>query len=783
MDLDKLLAAIDAGKTASYGTDESSELGFRRARAIEAYLGLNVNPAPEGRSQVVDRTCYQVVHTIMPSLARIFTSGDEICKAVPIGPDDEQGAEQTTAVLQHVVTRQNNWPQVFRDWAFDAAVSMNSYALPYWEETERRIREVYEGQSDDQIAALLNDTNVKVIQHSGYVDEQATKDAQRAYQQALMQWQQMAQQAQMQGQMPPSQPEPPQPVMLHDVVIERLEREGKVCIEVLPPEHCYVHIDTPDWTLKSCPYFEFRQEKTIGDLRAMGFKVSEDISDDEEDDSLESKARDRFSEDTTHEGMGLARNVWTRMIWVKCAPEDDEVRYYYCILVGRNVLHWEPVARIPVVSMTMQPLAHRHIGLGIVETCLDIQNMRTAIKRGGLDNLYLANNARHVISNRVNVADYLNAAPGVPVRMVDDSLPGEGHVVPMAHPMAFDSIIGTLEFLDQEVQNRTGASRYFSGTDAGAINKTAHGTQALLSQAAMRVEDYALQIAGSVEMLFDHVLELICKHQNKPLAISLRGSWVTVDPQVWRTKRDVKISVGVGAGNKDAMLMQLQQMMAAQIQVGMPLGLVQREHIHATASEIAKLSGFSNPEKFWPDPQKLPPPQQPMPPEAIKAQADMQKEQFKAQQDQLKFQAEQTLEQQRLAMQAEVDKQREEMQARQKMLESEQAAQLEALRAQYAAQQEAARLEFERWKASLDAAVKLEIADKSAKAGIESAQVSKAPDTRVDQLMQTIEQLRADAMSPVELVRGPDGKVAGIKKGSQVRKLVRGPDGRALSIQ
>jgi len=79
-------------------------------KAIEYYLGLNTNPAPEGRSQVVDRSVYETIQIMLPSLVRIFAaSTDEVCKCVPIGPDDEAGAEQTTAVLKHYVTEKNQW--------------------------------------------------------------------------------------------------------------------------------------------------------------------------------------------------------------------------------------------------------------------------------------------------------------------------------------------------------------------------------------------------------------------------------------------------------------------------------------------------------------------------------------------------------------------------------------------------------------------------------------------------------------------------------------------------
>ena len=786
IDQQRLLAAIDEGRENSYGTDEQSVLGQKRAEAIEAYLGLNTNPAPQGRSQVVDRSVYETISTLMPSLIRIFAgSSDDVCKFVPIGPEDEQGAEQTTAVISNVVTEQNNWEQICGDWIHDGMLLANGYAMAYWDQSERLIRERYEGQSDDQVAALLQDKAVRVVEHSQKPDDEANEQMAMAYQQAMQQYQMVAAQAQASGQMPPPPPQKPQPAYLHDLVIDRLENDGGVCIKVLPPEHCYVHIDTPDWTLKDCPFFEYRCLKTISDLRAMGLDVPDDITDDETADSDEDQARDRFGEDRLgDDGKGVMRQVWARMIWVRCDAEDDgESRLYYVIAVGRTILYAEPCARIPVASLTPQPLPHRHIGMSVAETVIDIQHTKTAVKRGGLDNLYLANNGRHAISSKVNLADFLDARPGGVVRMLDDTaMPAEGHIMPLTHPFAFGEIIGGLEYLDQERQNRSGASRYFSGTDAGAINKTAAGTMALQNMASMRVEHIARTMAPAVEYLFSVVHELVSKHQNKPKTIKLRGKWTTVDPQAWRTKRDVRISVGVGAGNKESMMMQLQGVLAAQMQVGLPLGLVQRENIHATNIEILKLAGFSNPDKFWPDPQRLPPPQPQMSPEQIKAQTQMQLEQFKAQQEQMKFQAEQQLEQQRMQMQAELDRNREEMQARQKMLEAQMTAEREALQQRIQAEQEQQRMQFEQWKASLDAAVKLEIANKSADTTMQAAQMAK-PDTRIDEVLSAVQQLIQETQTPVEIVRGPDGRAIGIKKGERVRSIQRGPDGRAAVVQ
>ncbi len=777
MDNDRLIAAIDAAVERSYGTEETSSLGERRAACISAYLGANTNPAPSGRSQVVSRVAYETVQTLLPSLVRIFSSSsDEIVKFLPTGPEDEQAAELTTAYINHVVCQLNPWEQILGDWITDALILPgNAYALAYWDESEKVIRETYEGQSDDQIAQLVGDQNVRVIQHSQQVDEQATADA-------MQMWQQQAQMAAAQGMQPPP---PPGQVMLHDVVIERVENAGKVCVKVLPPEHCRVSVDTPSWLLDECPFFEYRQELSIADLRAMGLEVPLDISDDEEDDTTEDLARNRFSEDDWgDEENGILRRVWARMIWIRADLEDDDIaRLYYVIAVGRTILYVEPCSRIPVSSMTPHPLPHRHPGLSEVETVIDLQDITTALTRGGLDNLYLSNAGRYLISQHVSLEDFLDARPGGLVRMLDERLPGEGHVVPLQHPPVFDQVIGSLEYFDQVRQNRTGASRYFSGTDANAINKTASGTIALQNMASMRVEHLARTMAPAVEQLFSIVHELIQKHANKPAIIKLLGKWAQIDPQAWRTKRDAKISVGVGAGNKDAMMQQLQGVLMAQMQVGLPLGLVTRENIHATNSEILKLAGFSNPQKFWPDPQNLPPPQPPVSPEVIKAQAEAQKLQFQAQQDQQKFQAEAQIEQQRMAMQAELDKQREEMQARQKTLEQQLNAEIEQMRIASQERIAAEKAALEKYKADLSAAVAIQSAQTSAQTTLEGARISKEPDSAVAELKTALEALQGEMSSPAEIVRGPDGRAAAIRRGGRERKIVRGPDGRAIGVQ
>jgi hypothetical protein len=356
-------------------------------------------------------------------------------------------------------------------------------------------------------------------------------------------------------------------------------------------------------------------------------------------------------------------------------------------------------------------------------------------------------------------------------------------VFPLVHPFAFDSIVGSLEYFDQDRQNRTGANRYFAGTDAGALNKTAQGTAMLQNMASMRIEHIARMMAPAVESLFTAVWEIISKHANKALSIKLRGAWTTVDPQSWRTKRDIRISVGVGAGNKESMMAQLSNMLGAQVQIGIPLGLCGRDEIHATNVELAKLAGFANPLRFWPDPSGKPAPPQPPSPEQIKAQAQLQIEQAKLQADAQKFQMEQQ------AKFAELEKQH--------MLKIEEIKANLSLQAQNderdavkdiqkaALDVEKSRLseENKRLIAEMQAAKDKYVADLQAQVTLATAQMAAPPQIDLKPIEGGLKELTEYLQSPAEVVRDEGGRAIGVKRGNVTKTIKRSADGRVQGTQ
>jgi len=686
-DNEALIRAIDQAEEFSYSSDDNSQLANDRAKAIDYYMGTNTDPAPEGRSQVVDRTVFETIQWILPSLVDIFANGDDVISLAPVSKEDEQPAKQEAQYLNFVALKKTPWFQTCIDWFVDAMLTRNAYVYVYRDYKRSVEIERYERQTKAGIQILTTGPNgkpnpdVEIIAVKEYPDPDGGMepllgpDGQPQMQPAPIppELQQQIAQAQASGQQLPPPPMVPVMVqaMLYDITIRRTEKEGRYCIDVLPPERCKVSHRTPNFKLTECPYFEYYDYKTISDLRAMGFDVADDIGsrDDDDDLTLEAYARNRFMENVGDDEPQdpAMRRVKVRTIWIQHDFDQDGIAELQRVIrVGREILDREEVGRIHVASLVPITLPHRHIGLSIADITADIQDIKRAILRGGLDNLYLANNARVGVTNKVNLDDVLISRPGQPVRVDTDAPDAQGHIFPLTTPFIFPQAIEALEYMGSVNENRSGVNRNFSGLDNNSLapNQSGVAINQLTTMAAQRVKLIARIIGDGMKDLFSILHEVILKSGHKREVVQIRGQWVEVDPATWRKRTDFDVTVGYAAGNKDAMVQRLLLIAAKQVealQLGIPI--VTPENYYETQVEIAKASDFTTPNRFWTDPQKMPP-KPPPPPDPlivqaqIKAQADTQKHQLDAQQSQAELQQKEMQSQREIALQKYIADQR-----------------------------------------------------------------------------------------------------------------------------
>lgn len=820
------------------------KLADQRRRAEIYYLGEAKDdlapPEIDGRSSVVSTDVRNTIESMLPQLMAKFVGGDTVVEFEPASRDDEQKASQCTDYLNYLFTKKNNGHAICYSWFKDALLQKNGIIKVYWDTRAEEKREEYKGLSAVELAQILEDPEVEPIDQASYPDEEDAKHRQEAVQQMTQQMQQAMQAAQqgnpqaaqavqqMQQQLAQIEAQPP--AMLYDVSFKRSLKGGKLQIDNVPPEEFLISREAK--SIATARMTGHRVPRTLSELRSMGYKNVDNIGSDDAAASLNAERVERLGYDDEFASLGVQDNpgddsqrvVWLNELYIRCDYDGDGIaELRKVVIAGNELLDNEEVDVSPFISITPIPMPHKFFGLSIADVAMEAQKTKTNILRAQLDNMFLQVNGRYyAVNGQVNLDDLLTSRPGGIVRVDQPNAVGRldqgmGDMGSSSHMM---------EWQEMDLEQRTGWTRYSQGNDSKALNQTATGVQIITNKGDMRTDLIARQFAEGFRELFEMMLKLISQHQDKKVEIRIAGQWVDMDPREWRNKFDVNINVGLGIGSKDE---QVQKLMALGQQQAhaLAIGVATPKTIYNLQSDIAKLMGQKNPDKYFNDPEKNPPPKQPNP-EEMKLQGQMQLEQMKqqagAQGKQAEMQAnaqieamktqyqmqaaeadrqhEAQLEQLKMSMQAEVDNNRQRSEAEQKTLEMQQQAQLEQLKAQYAdaahQREQDLKWQIEQLKsataievATIQAHVKVNDTAVKAATASETAQLGAATTIQAsqDKALPMKEKPAAPAPAPAPdstaaLTAAVEKFAAAAEKMSRpkTRTIVRGPDGKATGM-
>lgn len=631
----EIIYKIEQEEQIAYGINDSA-LSDDRAQAIDYYLGEPFGNEVEGRSQAISYDVQDTIESALPQLLKVFVSGDNVVSFTPKNAEDVEAADQETDYINYQVMEKNEGYKVFYVWFKDALLSKNGYVKAYYEEYSDVEEESYEGLTDGQLAMLAQDQSVEVLEHTAYDDPSFP-----------------AQQAMMAMQIGMPMPQVPQ---LHDVKIRITTTEGRICIKNVAPENIMVSVDTDGPSLLNARFVQHRELMSVKEI-AKAFNYSEKklqgiMTDTQDIFQLESNARDIYDEE-------YDRAVELSLLLVKDTYIIDNGKRMRYVVVGNEIIYREETDTVPFACITPMIMPHRHIGRSYADLTMDIQLIKSTLVRGQLDNMYLANNGRYAISSRVNLDDMLTSRPGGIVRV--DGEPGSA-IFPLSHPPLPQASFELVSYMDTMKEKRTGVTAYNQGLDSDSLNKTASGMAQVMSAAQQRMELVARTFAETgVKELFMLVHKLVRTHMTKPDIVRLRNKWVEVDPREWKNRKDMTISVGLGAGNKDQQLVHLNNILQMQKEA-IQVGLTDPSKIYNALAKLTQNAGFKNPEEFWTNPAENPPQQQePQQTEADKlVQGQLMVEQEKAkaaiEQEQIRSQNDIIIEREKIAAQAELER-------------------------------------------------------------------------------------------------------------------------------
>ena len=561
------------------------ELVARRKKSLEYYLGMPLGNEQEGRSQVVSNDVLDTVESLMPSLMKIFTAGDNIFECEGVGPEDEEMARQCTDYLNYIFYKENDGFLALYSAFKDALIQKNGILKIYWDNSQKTEREEYTRLTDDEFMDLTSDPEVKVSNHSEY-EESITDDNGKEVDK----------------------------ISFHDVVIHRTKLYGKVRIEPIPPEEFLIErrcksIDTANFVCH-------RTQKTRSELIEMGYdpELVNSLPTGDTDYYTEDKFVRHQNVDFSHgqtDGDESTQDVLIHECYLRMdADEDGRAELLKITTAGEatKLLDIEEVDTMPFISMTPVIMPHRFHGRSIAELVEDIQLIKSTVMRQMLDNMYLTNNNRVAIQDgQVAMDDLLTNRPGGIVRTKQ---PPQNVMMPIQAQPITEQASGMLGYLDAVKESRTGVSKTAQGLNPDSLNnKTATGMNQVLTQSQMRMELIARIFAETgVKDLALKLFELTCKYQQKEKIVRIRGKYIPMRPYEWKDRVNVTVRVGLGTGSKEQQLILInaileRQMQAINLQQNVYGPMVNLRNVYNSLKKLVENAGLNSIEPFFMDPE------------------------------------------------------------------------------------------------------------------------------------------------------------------------------------
>ena len=555
-----------------------SEISEDRVKAQRYFDGETDLGYEDGRSSVVATKVRDIIRSIKPSLMRVFLNTDKPVEFVPKGPEDVGNAEQATSYVHWKFNELGGY-KILNDAFHDALVKKTGIVKTYWEDYDEYETFTFTNLSDAEFALIVNEDDIEVIEHSETIE--ISMDP-------------MGMEMQ---------------VTRHDIKIVKTFTKGKLCVESVPPEEFFV--DRNARSIDDAYVVCHRAEMRVGDVVAMGFdfdQVSElsgisetDSLTDEEEQARRGYSRDRMDEDYNDPSM---KNVLITEAYMRMDVDGTGYPILYKFILGGSgyeLMDMMPCDNIPFAVFECDPEPHAFYGRSVADLIMNDQDASTSMLRGVLDNVALTNNPQlGVIEELTNMDDLLNNEIGAIVRMKQ-----QGAVTPMSVPFVAGTTLPAMQYMDQQIEQKTGVTRASMGLDPDALqNTTATAVNATMQAAAGQVEVIARNFAeGGMKRLFKLMLEEFIKNTDDETVMRLNGRFTPIDPRVWNSDMDLSINVGLGTGQEDTKMAALNQALGMQMQIwsnyGPSNGLVTMTQIRNTLADMLAMGGLRNSDRYF----------------------------------------------------------------------------------------------------------------------------------------------------------------------------------------
>jgi hypothetical protein len=566
-----------------------NEVSPEREKAAKYYLGAPFGDEEDGRSAVVLTEVRDKVLAMLPSLVRVFTSGERVVEYAPRNEEDVAAAEQATDYINYLLDADgNNAFKLIYECLKDGLLKKTGVLQWYWDEYYETSEDTYSGISMDQAQALRTDPEVEIL------EESVEQNLPEALQDPALPPDLAAELAML-----------AEPVV--KLRIRRTRKSGKLCVECVPPEQLLISREATnedDATL-----IGRRRLARVSELVEMGYdrEVIERNAGQNDPYLWNSEAliRNPGLERPVADSPDMSQKfvLYFDGLLRYDSDGDGVAELHHVRAVGDpcEILADEIVSDVNYAIFCPNPEPHAVIGQSVADETMDLQFIKSHIMRATLDSL--ANSifpSLGVVEGAVEMDDALNTERGRIIRMK-----APGMVQSLSEPFIGVQALGVLGYLDDIAAARTGITKQSQGLDADVLQSTTKAAvTATLSAAQERMEMIA-RIFAEIPMrrLFRGLLRTIARHQDKPRMVRLRNNWVAIDPRTWNVEMDVVVTVGLGRGDEMQKMQFLTSVAGKQEQILQTLGLanpmVGIDQLRNTYAEMLRLAGYKDASRYF----------------------------------------------------------------------------------------------------------------------------------------------------------------------------------------
>lgn len=502
--------------------------------AWDYYYGQLPRPVSNGTSRYTDRTVWETVNGSLQDMLNVFCSGEDAVSFVPASDDEPMElTESATQLVNQVFLRDNDGYSILSDALKECLVTRAGFIKRYWDTSTEIATESFEDINPIELAAYvkgleaagMKGVDLKINESE---DNRGTVSGEITY---------------------------------------HAEIEG-VKFEYVPVEQILVNSKAK--SVKDAIYFAQRRMISKEDLLEMGASldlinsISDWIIGDDSNMETTTWSRSDYRVDLDNtDGFydnDRAQRCWVYEHYVRTSVLDPlgRTRLYQVFEAHNEVFEVIEVDEIPFSFFTPYPIPGCMFGESVWDITRDLQDLRTALYRGVIDNINNANFGQYTaIKGQYDRRSLLNQRPG---GVVEINQPNAVQLFPYHQLPA--ATMDMINMTDDMKEERTGVTKLGMGIDPEVFkNDNAYATVGIMMNAAQnRLRMICRNIANNgMTELFRSTYRLIRQNGKLPIKVLTPNGYTYVDPKSLPARDEVIVNVAISAGEKNERAQNLSQ--------------------------------------------------------------------------------------------------------------------------------------------------------------------------------------------------------------------------------